>query len=406
MKPQPTISVCLPVYNGERYLAGAIESVLNQTFESFELLIVDDCSTDSTWEIIDRYAIQDPRVRPLRNKQNLGLFANYNHSMASAGGQFIKLFAHDDIFRPTILQSMLAIFEQKPEVALVSTAKEWIDSDGHPISSSNPNERTTMRPFEVDTQLAAQEAITRTLLKKINWLGEPCSQMFRKEHVGSGFDARFKQIGDLELSYRILQHGDFFYMAEPLCYFRRHDDSNSHVTSSSLAARLDWFVLAAKYRSVLQNASVEEDDYVQLLTYCMSDIVYRHMFSENKSSESIVRSFLGQEQHVLDRFGGAGQSPRESLKEYEALSVFAMVELAKLQEELRLAQDQFEINQSAINSLREEIRHARNSLGAEAQELRARITDMGNSLSWKATAPLRSWNKLAALRSDGDTSKR
>ena len=402
MKSRPTISVCLPVYNGERYLAGAVESVLNQTYENFELLIVDDRSTDSTWEITNRFAAQDKRIRPIRNERNLGLFRNYNHCMANADGEFVKLFAHDDLFRPTILERMLVVFEQKPEVALVSSAKEWIDSDGRPVKSTRPSEHRTMRPFEVDTQLSAQEAITETLRKKMNWLGEPCSQMFRKEHVGAGFDARFKQVGDLDLSYRILQHGDFFYLADALCYFRKHDDSNTHITSSSLAARLDWFVLAAKYRGYLTDAGIDEDEYVRLLTHCIADIAYQQIFAENKHPSSIVGSFLGQQKPVLDRFGGAGESPRDGLSEYEALSVFAMVELAKLQEELRLAQYQFEVNESGISTLRKAIADARSSMGTEAAELRARITEMGNSLSWRATAPLRNWNTALTRRRPDD----
>ena len=393
--------MCLPVYNGENYLARAVESVLKQTFENFELLIVDDCSTDSTWETIKQLAAQDKRIRAMRNERNLGLFSNYNYCMASAAGTFIKLFAHDDLFRPSILQRMLAVFEQKPEVALVSTAKEWIDSEGQPIKSSSPTEQKTMRPFEVDTQLRASEAITQTLRKKINWLGEPCSQMFRKEHVGTGYDARFRQIGDLDFSYRILQHGDFFYIADSLCYFRRHYESNTHMTSSSLAARLDWFVLAAKFRNYLKDAGIDEDEHVRLQTHCVADIAYQQLFAKNIAPSTIIGSFLGQGKNALDRFGGDGNSPRENLSEYEALSVFAMLELAKLQEELRLAQYQFEINQSTINTLRNEIRHARESLGTEAEELRARITAMGNSLSWRATAPLRNWNKAGLIRHAG-----
>src|SRR5271155_20695 len=77
MKPSsacPKVSICLPVYNGEHYLAEAIESALNQTFEDFELLIADDCSQDSSAEIIARFAARDARIRHWRNPHNLGLF--------------------------------------------------------------------------------------------------------------------------------------------------------------------------------------------------------------------------------------------------------------------------------------------------------------------------------------------
>src|SRR5580693_4962244 len=96
----PTVSVCLPVYNGANYLGQAIDSVLAQTFEDIELLIADDCSTDSTKEIIQEYSSKDKRVKSWTNPQNLKLFGNYNACIEKASGKYIKLYAHDDLFEP------------------------------------------------------------------------------------------------------------------------------------------------------------------------------------------------------------------------------------------------------------------------------------------------------------------
>lgn len=395
MKLQPTISVCLPVYNGEKYLTGAVESVLQQSFENFELLIVDDCSTDSTWEIANQLALHDKRIKPIRNENNLGLFPNYNRCMANATGKFIKLFAHDDLFRPTILENMLAVFEKRPEVALVATAKGWIDAEGNLLEPTSASELRTMRPFKEDTQLAADEAIGQTLRKMSNWLGEPCSQMFRREHCGSGFDTRFKQVGDLDFAYNILQHGDYFFLSEVHCFFRKHKESNTHQFSRSLAAWLDWFLIAAHHKAYLPKAGLTEDEYCQLLTRRLAGILYEAQSSGPKESRtSITGSFLGREEAVLNRFGGAGEEPRDSKREYEALCVLAMLALCDLQTEIMLATNQHEHNQVKIDSLRKEISQVRKTRSAEVEELRSSLGELGNSLSWKLTEPLRSWNKI------------
>src|ERR1700676_4691905 len=101
MVEQPLVSVCLPIYNGTNYMEQALESVLAQTFKNFEFLITDDCSTDGTSEVIERFARLDKRIKYLKNERQLGLFGNYNACMAQATGRYIKLLGHDDVLKPT-----------------------------------------------------------------------------------------------------------------------------------------------------------------------------------------------------------------------------------------------------------------------------------------------------------------
>src|SRR5271154_6171346 len=199
----PTVSICLPVYNGANYLAKAIESVQAQTFQDFELLIANDCSTDETPVIIESYAKQDERIRSWTNGSNLKLFGNYNACINKCTGKFIKLFAHDDLFHPTLLDRMLKVFNDHPNVSLVTSSRCWIDANGEPIKADSNVSAKTMKPFAEDTCLSAAEAITGTLKEVINWLGEPSSQMFLREHADGGYDTSFKQVGDLEYSYRL-----------------------------------------------------------------------------------------------------------------------------------------------------------------------------------------------------------
>src|SRR5262245_17750978 len=99
----PTVSVGVPVYNGERYLDKALSSILRQDFEDFELIISDNASTDGTAEICKAYADKDRRIRYHRNTSNIGAAPNYNQTFEMARGEYFKWCAHDDICYPTFL---------------------------------------------------------------------------------------------------------------------------------------------------------------------------------------------------------------------------------------------------------------------------------------------------------------
>src|SRR3990172_5611242 len=105
------IAVGLPVYNGQKYLAQAIESILGQTFADFELIISDNASTDRTQEICQAYAARDPRVRYFRNERNLGAGPNYDLCFERARSKYFKWAAHDDVIAPDFLEKTKANLE-------------------------------------------------------------------------------------------------------------------------------------------------------------------------------------------------------------------------------------------------------------------------------------------------------
>jgi GT2 family glycosyltransferase len=116
---QPLISIILPTYNGSRYLREAIESCLAQTYQDWELIIVDDCSTDSTPQIIAEYEQRDSRVRSIRHEINKKLPQALNTGHAAARGDYITWTSDDNRFLPRALQEMTRFLEQHPSVALV-----------------------------------------------------------------------------------------------------------------------------------------------------------------------------------------------------------------------------------------------------------------------------------------------
>ena len=147
----PRVSIGLPVFNGENYLEEAVNSILNQSYSDFELIISDNASTDTTGKIAERYASQDERVRYHRNERNIGLINNFNHVVSLARGEYFQWMAHDDVLEPDYLSTCVLILEQQPSVFLAYTDSGTINEQGEVIKgyapihlhlrSSEPHER-------------------------------------------------------------------------------------------------------------------------------------------------------------------------------------------------------------------------------------------------------------------------
>jgi glycosyltransferase involved in cell wall biosynthesis len=128
---KPTVTVGLPVYNGEQFLSRAIESVLAQTLTDLELVIADNASTDQTQSICQRYAREDSRVRYLRNSSNLGATANFNKLVYAARGSLFKWLASDDYLDPRFLQECVAAMNADQTCITVAPQIHLVGDDGH-----------------------------------------------------------------------------------------------------------------------------------------------------------------------------------------------------------------------------------------------------------------------------------
>ena len=123
---RPTLSVLMTSYNRAAFIATSINSVLSQTFTDFELLIVDDCSTDGTLDIALQYEKQDDRIRVVRNERNLGQFANRNHAASLAQGQMLKFHDSDDLMYPHCLAVMVSMLLSEPRAGFgLSAGNVW-----------------------------------------------------------------------------------------------------------------------------------------------------------------------------------------------------------------------------------------------------------------------------------------
>jgi len=129
----PLVSLGLPVYNGEDFLAAALESVAVQTLSDYQLIICDNASTDATEDICRRYAAGDTRIQYIRNPENLGAGPNFNLTFHYATGRYFKWVSHDDTMMPNYLEQMVAALEANPHAALCHSLVRLIDAAGQTL---------------------------------------------------------------------------------------------------------------------------------------------------------------------------------------------------------------------------------------------------------------------------------
>ena len=128
--PDVLVTIGLPVFNGENFLEGTLESILNQTHSNLELIISDNASTDNTGEICRKYLAEDKRIKYFRNDNNVGAAENYNIVARLAGGKYFKWAAHDDTFDETFIDKCLDVLEKNQEYILCYSQMVFIDANG------------------------------------------------------------------------------------------------------------------------------------------------------------------------------------------------------------------------------------------------------------------------------------
>lgn len=164
----PRVTVLMSVYNGERYLNEAVDSILAQTFTDFEFLIIDDASTDRTPEILRGY--DDPRIRIVTNEENLGLTKSLNKGLALARGEYIARMDADDISLPERLEKQISFLEKNLEIGVLGTAVQYIDEYGKPLQILNWPQKDTlikwqlcfMNPIAHPSAIIQRELLTKS----------------------------------------------------------------------------------------------------------------------------------------------------------------------------------------------------------------------------------------------------
>jgi Glycosyl transferase family 2 len=206
----PSISVVMPTYNGERFLCPAIESILNQTFRDFELIVIDDGSTDSTPRILAEFKQKDVRVIVLTNDRNLGIAATTNRGLAAARGEYVALQDHDDISLPHRFQTQLDFLNSHPDIALLGSAAELIDENGVAYENYVEPEDDIGLKWEALFRCP----ISHTSVMARRWV--------MSETGGYSPDPTLKVASDYDLLSRIVMRHRVRNLSQPLVQWRRH----------------------------------------------------------------------------------------------------------------------------------------------------------------------------------------
>jgi glycosyltransferase involved in cell wall biosynthesis len=220
----------MPVYNGANYVAEAIESVLNQTFEDFELVISDNASTDETGEICLSYAAKDPRIRYLRNRENLGGGPNFTRVFQLSRGEFFKITNHDDMCHPRFLELCIGVLDREPDIV-----------SAYPLTMDIDEAGAVIRKLPSAPEFESPDPATR-IWEALQFEREPLALfgVMRSDIVAkTGLMASVPSADRVWLA-ELLMHGRFREVHEPLYLHREHPLRSTYSAGRGHASMAWW----------------------------------------------------------------------------------------------------------------------------------------------------------------------
>lgn len=225
----PLVSICIPTYNGERFIKSAMESAINQTYRPLEIIVSDDASSDTTLNIIKTFITKTDIPISIFHHEPSGIGANWNNCVKKSSGDYIKYLFQDDLLKPDCIQSMVKLAEEDKDIGIVFSKREII-ADGNP----NDYEKWIAQFNDLQSNWTKIENIQhgRSLLGDVNFLsqprnkvGEPTAVLLRKtvfDKIGY-FNIELKQALDYEFWYRTFKFFKAGYIDRELVSFRLHD---------------------------------------------------------------------------------------------------------------------------------------------------------------------------------------
>ncbi|MBD2089000.1 glycosyltransferase [Microcoleus sp. FACHB-1515] len=233
LRPEPTVSVVIPAYNCDRYLAEAIDSVLCQTEQDYELIVIDDGSTDRTQQILQTYRNQSLNI-DLRTvcQPNQGVAIARNHGIELARGKWIAFLDADDVFLPDKLAAQVAIAQANSDVGIVHSGWQRINATGEILMQVEPWQQ--IPTLDLESWLRWKPVLPSAMLFRRDWLDR-----------AGGFDPRFPPAEDTELVLRLARMGcRSIWLPQVTVRYRQHENSAMHQglpQARSLAAVIDYF---------------------------------------------------------------------------------------------------------------------------------------------------------------------
>ncbi|QQE12448.1 glycosyltransferase family 2 protein [Planctomycetota bacterium] len=245
-KHEPLVSVLMPVFNTDKYLAAAIESILDQTYSNLELICLNDGSTDKSLDIMRGYALCDSRIR-VYTQENAGLVPARNRTLELANGKYAALMDSDDISASERLQKQVDFMESHYDHVAVGSYAERTDPYGSPAGITEP----PLTHDEIDTALLSGDGSA---------LSQP-TMLIRTEAFKSinGWSDQFNFVEDLDMQLRLAEVGKLANIAEPLFTYRRHMDSFCFRNYQTMTTQIADIINAAyKRRGINDTVSLEQ----------------------------------------------------------------------------------------------------------------------------------------------------
>lgn len=230
-----TVSIVIPTYNGARFVGETLTSVLNQTFDDFEVVVSDDGSSDETLDIVE--SVGDPRIRIVEDRSRVGAAGNWNRALSNASAPYVKLLPQDDIVYPGNLEAQVAVMQARPATSFVAVRRDVIGADGTVLLKDRG-----LSNLCGDVDLVSGSR--RIVRSGGNQFGEGAGVLFRKDaatSVGS-FDGSSGYVIDVDYWLRLLRWGPAYGLCETLAAFRVSAQAWSNVLVAEQGAQFSAFV--------------------------------------------------------------------------------------------------------------------------------------------------------------------
>lgn len=236
------VSICIPTYNGDKYLQEALDSVKNQTYKNIEVIISDDCSKDKTMEICEKFKSEVSFPVHIYPHASKGIGANWNNCIEKSSGQYLKFLFQDDILEPNCVEVMMKIL-LKNNLEIVVSKRAIIDENSSPIITGQWYQN--FNDLQIPAGIPDEELfiLSKRNLRNYNFsryridniIGEPCVSLFTKKlfkRVGP-FNEDLRQILDYEYWLRTLLKYDIGIISQKLVRFRHHEEQASSMNTNN-----------------------------------------------------------------------------------------------------------------------------------------------------------------------------
>lgn len=237
---KPLVSVCIPTFNGEKYLQEALDSVRKQTYPNLEVVFSDDSSTDNTLQIISDFKNSYKKPVFIFKHTPQGIGANWNNCVKHANGEFIKFLFQDDLMESTCIEDLLKVFSEKTPLGMVFCKRKILFDQNNKEHINWTDEYKNIHLTWGDLkriQKGKDLLKSKNLLQKpINKIGEPTATLLKKtvfKKVGY-FNTGLNQFLDVEFWFRIMSKFDIGFVEKELVSFRLHKDQATVLNQNSI----------------------------------------------------------------------------------------------------------------------------------------------------------------------------